>query len=154
MQTSWDDVIVFSLRNMLNCCREIRDLLLKDQRNFVRPDLSAIEAIVESNKKKTELLNKLDLLAANINQRELDTQPSRFLEKLEQDMQSLDQRRREEIRTIVKDLRIELKACDNSIAKNMDMILANLNQFKSIWDTLLAYKSQNDCTYDRMGERT
>lgn len=150
MQTEWNEAELVALRNMIDYCRQIQGLLLNDQQSFSKNNFRTLE---ESNKKKVDLLEKLNFLIENMNQNFLPNQNNSFMKRIEHDIASLSSEKQKEIRSLIKELRIELGKCYNSIIKNIDIVFSSIKQFKEIWDKLLANKLQTDVTYNRLGKK-
>jgi hypothetical protein len=150
MQTQWNEAELVALRNMIACCRQIQELLVVDQTAFSQHNFRSLE---DSNKKKVDLLEKLNFLVENMNHNFLPNQQSSFMKRIEHDISSLSTEKQKEIRSIIKELQLELGKCYNSIIKNIDIAFSSIKQFKEIWDKLLANKTKTDLTYDRLGKK-
>lgn len=150
MSSTWDEAVLSALKNMITCCRDIQGFLVKDQMEFGQNNLAVIE---ESNRKKVELLEKLNFLIENISRHCFTHKQGNFIKKIEHDLiHQLDAEKQKELRLVVQELQFELNKCYNNIIKNIDLVFSNIKQFKEIWDKLLAGKLQMESTYDRMGK--
>ena len=138
--------ILSSFKEMIKCCQEIQTLLSNDLSHFSKNEYVSIE---ENNKKKFDLLNKLNSLAVEINTRHADGSPANFLEKLAQDPNYSTPTAQHEINHILQELKSEIEKCYKHVMTNSDVVFSNIQQLKYIWDQLLS-KSDNH-VYDRIG---
>ncbi len=126
------------LKEMLQCCQDIQEILKNDKDYFIKNDLASIE---KSNIKKKELLEKLNFLSVNMNSRD---QSKDLFERVASAAQ-------QEVTSLAEKLKIEIAACYKSIIINSTIVFSNLQQLKEIWDKLASYNSNNNCVYDGKG---
>lgn len=122
------DEMAPSLKKMIDYCHEINDLLRLDITYFSEDNLTSIE---NNNKKKSELLNELNALALSLHNCNLESRPE-LVDSLSQ-------------------LKVEITHCFRSMVINNNIVNANLNQLKEIWDKLLAHKEASSNLYDKHG---
>lgn len=140
-----DGALLSSVRQMLDCCREIQNLLQHDKEYFTENQLDKVN---ESNQRKAELLDKLNLLAVEVNSKKQLT--SLFNDTLQDVNQPLSGTQ-SELRTLVGELREEISNCYKYVVINSGIVFANLQQLKNIWDRMLACKTDDTCVYDNKG---
>ena len=136
-----DGALLASLRQMLDCCKEIQNLLQHDKEYFTENQLDKVN---ESNQKKAALLDKLNLLAVEVNSK-------KQLTTLFNDAAQEVNQPQSELRTLVSELKEEISNCYKYVVVNSGIVFANLQQLKNIWDKMLACKSSDTCVYDNKG---
>ena len=117
------------IKEMISRCQEIRELLVNDQQHFGKNDLDALEA---SNKKKGEMLDYLNYLARDFNQ-----------------VNDINGMSTPELQNLIENLKTEIATCYESIVINNQVVYANMQQIKEVWDKLLTRKESD--VYEKNG---
>jgi hypothetical protein len=126
-----------SLKEMSEHCQVMLSVLKADRDLFVENDMSALEA---NNKRKMELIDRLNLLVKGIT----DRYPQGILQ---------DASLSGDVHELVKGLAPQVSECYDSIAINKNIVYSNMTHLKNVWDKILALKSEMNSVYDRMGQR-
>lgn len=143
-----DSTLIIALKQMIKYCQEIRELLKNDKDYFTKNKLSNLE---ESNKKKIELIDELNFLADDISISRLQDQTGGFLQKIENDATNLDPQAKSELMATINELKAEISECYKFIVSNSNIVFANIQVLKDIWDKLLSCKTGIDYIYDHTG---
>lgn len=151
MPTNADDVLIASLKQMVNYCKEIQELLKNDTDHFSKAEISAIE---ESNHHKTHLLDNLSHLLNELSSHTLKHKSGNFLEAIEQAGANMNEAARSELKAHIQELKLHLAACYESLIINSKVIYTNIHQLKALWDKLLNCRSEINVVYDNRGATT
>lgn len=127
-----------ALKKMLSHCQSIKELLKNDKSLFIKNDFPSLN---QSNQKKSELIEQLNHLALSFNQH--------FLPSYK--MNAANFSHGEEFELIINELKTEITHCYSYIMINSNIVFANMQQLKAIWDKLMVCKSELDTVYDKSG---
>lgn len=128
MEIKSKDSVRVSLMEMVRYCREIRILLDNDITSFSTDNLEALEV---NNKKKSDVIERLNSMAKALHKNDVENDA--------------------ELSGIVNELKMEVKDCFKSIVMNNNIVNANMNQLREIWDKVLSHKQSTEGLYDNAG---
>lgn len=142
MLSTSDNTLFLTLKQMVRCCQDIQALLEADKDHFIQNHLTLIE---ESNKKKSELIVKLDVLANELNGRH----PDGLMKRIGQNKTDLTSAGHDELASVVEELKAEVNKCYKYISINSNIVFTNLQQLKEMWDKIVVCKPGD--VYDHTG---
>lgn len=148
MQNKSVDALIASVKQMVNYCQEVHHLLMNDENHFQKQDLSSLD---QSNKKKEELLDKLNSLTSGFAQDGLMSQAGGLLDNIEHT--DIDVNKKQELRQIIADLKAEISNCYEYVISNTHIISANLQFIQSIRQGLLSFTTEMESVYDNTGNK-
>ena len=136
MTTNKDQSVILVLNKMIQCCEKVRELLKSDKEYFAKNNFSTL---TESNKNKMAILNQLNTLT------------NEFLEIKQTYVAEMNPADKTIVQTKLDYLKQEVLDCYKCISTNSSVVFTNLQQLKNVWDTVLAYKENNNNLYDGKG---
>jgi hypothetical protein len=148
MQTTMEALLYTTLKNMIVQCKEMQTLLQTDINSFSKNDLAAVG---ESNKKKSAVIAQLKNLVSELNNIKMRENAGSFSEAVDKQLIHADAPTRNSVRTQIETLKIELTKCYQYLLTNNNVVFANIQHLKDIWDQLIACGSQMSQVYDHMG---
>lgn len=142
---------ISSLKDILNCFQDLRQLLDEDK-NFI--DKKNADHIEESNKKKSAVLENLAYLLNEFKSGLAPHESNNFLEVIEANTKDFHPDLKNEAQAIAKNLESEMLLCFESLAINNKIVFSNLQRLKDFWDKLSAIQLQRECVYDAKANTT
>lgn len=142
--------LLSSIKQMILYCRDIQVLLDSDTVHFSK---DAIKDITDSNEKKAMLIEKLTYLVNEINSIPTPqfSHTNHFLEKIDKIAEHFDGVSRKAVEQAVTELKAEVAKAYQSLVTNSTIVSTNMVQIKTVWDKLLAFRSEIEYVYDQNG---
>lgn len=140
MHKIMDKTLLSALIEMTEHCQQMQTLLAQDKNQFGKNDLSKMTA---SNQEKTILIEKINALLHKIG-----LSQSKHIDSADSDNKTLFQ-----MQNRLAELKSEITKCYQSVIVNNNIVHANLQNLKDIWDRLTANQSDKVCVYDHPGRK-
>ena len=143
-----DNPLYASLKKMVMHCQDMQELLETDIDSFSKNDLASVG---ESNKRKAHIIGQLNASLSELNMIRAKYNASGFMDAIEKTVARSETKTKQEMQKTVNTLKKELTRCYKYLLMNNNIVFANMQQLKDIWDQLLDCSNDMSCVYDHMG---
>lgn len=149
MENKVSDWIIAQFEKIALSCKELHALLNDDLEHFGKNDL---QALGQSNTKKTELMTQLITLVDDLKQeiRLSDADSSGLFDKAVNKLEIESEKN--QLTTIMHEIKSEINHCSNFILTNGQVFSRSLKHLKNMWDLALSMNKTETGVYDHTGK--
>lgn len=137
-----------SLRDMIQYCIGIQNLLTSDVDHLSK---NAINDIKANNSKKEILIENLNQLTNKLDAIVPSSATGNPLDKILELAKTYDAASRKEIQQLIDTLKSETAKAYESLAINSSILTSHIHSTKTLWDNLLSCQPSASCVYDSKG---
>lgn len=143
------ETLVISIKKMIQYCRDIQDLINTDKNHF---STNSISHLNDSNVNKIGLIEKLtDLIKETHANASPENQTDNLFETIQKSTESLNIAAKHEINILLAELKSVIVNAYQGITVNSQVISANTQQLKTVWDKIRDCQSEVEYVYDHKG---
>lgn len=147
MRVTSSAALITSLKDMINSCDELYDLMQNDRNLFKNNNH---EDILASNEKKSLLLNHIAAVTNEVSMLPTSKPDNDLLENLDLAAVSALPAEQEELHNILDQLKHSLPLCLEQVNVNSRIVASTLDMMAKLWEKLINI-SDNNILYDNKG---
>lgn len=147
MRVTSSAALITSLKDMVNSCDELYDLMQNDTNLFKERDS---DKIISSNERKSLLLNHISAITNEVSMLPTSKPDNDLIQNLELAAVSALPTEQEELHSILDQLKHSLPLCLEQVNINSRIITSTLNMMANLWEKLMNL-NDNNFLYDNKG---